>query len=88
MQGIPWYDHGMKLGISLPDELVDFADHEADRTGTTRSGFLARLLREEQVRRGVAAYIDRHGWDVAEDEEGWRTYQVERLKADYGSDDW
>jgi len=57
----------MKLGVSLPDDLV--ADAEARRRGTTRSGFLAQLLESERLREQVGSYIDRHGWDVAEDEE-------------------
>jgi metal-responsive CopG/Arc/MetJ family transcriptional regulator len=78
----------MKLGVSLPDDLVEFADEEARRRGTTRSGLLAQLLAAERVREQVARYLDRHGWDVAEDEEAWRQYQRRRMREDYGDDDW
>lgn len=78
----------MKLGVSLPDELVSFADEEARRRGTTRSGFLAQLLEAERLHEQVGRYIDRHGWDVAEDEEAWRRYQQRRMQEDYGDDEW
>ena len=78
----------MKLGISLPDDLVAFADEAAQRRGTTRSGYLAELLAAEKLREQVGRYIDRHGWDVAEDSEAWRRYQQRRMQEDYGDDDW
>jgi metal-responsive CopG/Arc/MetJ family transcriptional regulator len=78
----------VKLGVSLPDELVAYADEEARRRGTSRSGLLAQLLAAERVREQVGRYIDRHGWDVAEDEEAWRRYQQRRMSEDYGDDDW
>jgi len=78
----------MKLGVSLPDDLVAFADAEAKRRGTTRSGLLAQLLEAERARKQVGRYIDRYGWDVAEDDEAWRRYQRRRMGEDYGDDDW
>jgi hypothetical protein len=78
----------MKLGVSLPDELVEFADAEARRRGTTRSAYLAELLAAERLRGQVAQYIDRHGWDVAEDDEAWRRHQQRRMGEDYAEDDW
>jgi metal-responsive CopG/Arc/MetJ family transcriptional regulator len=78
----------VKLGVSLPDELVAFADEAARRRGTTRSGYLAELLAAERLREQVSQYIDRHGWDVAEDAEAWRRYQQRRMQEDYGGDDW
>jgi hypothetical protein len=78
----------MKLGVSLPDDLVAFADEEARRRRTTRSGLLAQLLEAERVRDQVTGYIDRHGWDVAEDDEAWRQYQRRRMGEDYGDDEW
>ncbi len=78
----------MKVGVSLPDDLLAFADEEAQRRGTTRSGLLARLLEAEKVRGQVRRYIDQHGWDVAEDEEVWRRYQRRRMAEEYGDDDW
>ncbi len=51
----------MKVGVSLPDELLAFADAEATRRGTTRSGLLARLLKEAQVREQTRRYLDQHG---------------------------
>lgn len=78
----------MKLAVSLPEELVAFADEEAKRRRTTRSGLLAQLLEAERVRDQVTSYIDRHGWDVAEDDEAWRRYQRQRMGEDYGGDEW
>ncbi len=39
--------------VSLPDDLLRAVDIEADRRGTTRSGFL-RALAEETLRRRTA----------------------------------
>jgi metal-responsive CopG/Arc/MetJ family transcriptional regulator len=78
----------MKIGVSLPDELVEFADAEAARRGLSRSGLLAELLSAEQIRERVTRYIDRYGWDVAEDEEAWREYQRRRMAEEYAGDDW
>lgn len=78
----------MKIGVSLPAPLVAFADEEAERRGTTRSGLLARLLEAEQIQARVRRYIDRHGWDVAEDEGAWRRYQQARMAEEYRDDDW
>jgi metal-responsive CopG/Arc/MetJ family transcriptional regulator len=78
----------MKIGISLPDDLLAFADEEARRRGTSRSGLLALLLEAERVREQTTRYIDRHGWDVAEDEEAWRDYQRRRMAEEYGDDEW
>lgn len=78
----------MKIGVSLPDELVSFADNEAKRRGTTRSGLLADLLDAERIREQTRRYIDRHGWDVAEDERSWQEYQQRRAAEEYGDDEW
>jgi metal-responsive CopG/Arc/MetJ family transcriptional regulator len=78
----------MKIRVSIPDDLVAFADEEASRRRTTRSGLLAQLLRSERLRQQVGSHIDRHGWDVTEDEEAWRCYQQRRVQEDYGADDW
>ena len=78
----------MKLGVSLPDDLIEFADAAARRRGTTRSGYLAELLAAERLREQVSSYVDRHGWDVAEDDDAWRRYQQQRMAQDYGDDDW
>src|SRR4029079_18414138 len=43
----PCYPRFMKIGVSLPDHLLVFADEEAERRGITRSGLLARLLEAE-----------------------------------------
>ena len=79
---------GMKLGVSLPNQLVGFADKEAERRGTTRSGLIAELLEVERVRQQVRQYIDRHGWDITDSEESWRKYQRQRTEQEYGDDDW
>lgn len=78
----------MKLGISLPDDLVGFADDEAQRRGTSRSGLIAELLEAERLRRQVTAYIDRHGWDIADSTEDWRRYQRRRMSEEYADDEW
>lgn len=78
----------MKVGVSLPDDLVDFADREASRRGTTRSGLLTQLLKAEQVREQTRRYIDRHGWDVVADESAWHHYQRKRTAQEYGDDEW
>jgi metal-responsive CopG/Arc/MetJ family transcriptional regulator len=78
----------MKVGVSLDEELVRFADEEARRRGTTRSGLLAELLKVERIRRQALEYLGRYGWDVAEDEASWREYQRRRMAAEYAADDW
>jgi metal-responsive CopG/Arc/MetJ family transcriptional regulator len=78
----------MKIGVSLPADLLAFADEEAQRCGTTRSGLLARLLQAEQIQAQVRKYIDQHGWDVADDEEHWRQYQQGRMAEEYRDDEW
>jgi metal-responsive CopG/Arc/MetJ family transcriptional regulator len=77
-----------KIGVSLPDELIAFADREAARRGTSRSALLAELLEAERVREQTRRYLDRHGWDVAEDETSWRNYQQRRMAEEYGDDQW
>ncbi|HUE84859.1 MAG TPA: hypothetical protein VMO26_02170 [Vicinamibacterales bacterium] len=78
----------MKIGVSLSAELIAFADDVARKRGTTRSGLLAELLEAERVRQQAQAYIDRHGWDVADDEAGWRRYQRRRMADEYRDDEW
>jgi hypothetical protein len=93
VEGIPGYSppcyHWLvKIGVSLNADLVAFANHEAAKRGTSRSGLLAELLEAERVRGQMRRYLDRHGWDVAEDEERWRTYQRERMAREYKDDAW
>jgi metal-responsive CopG/Arc/MetJ family transcriptional regulator len=78
----------MKIGVSLPEDLIAFADEAARRRGTSRSELLAQLLEAERVREQTQAYLDRHGWDVADDEQAWRQYQRRRMSEEYGGDDW
>jgi hypothetical protein len=78
----------MKIGVSLPEELVAFADEIASRQGTSRSGLLARLLQDERVRQQTQKYLDRYGWDVVDDEAGWRRYQRRRMAQEYRDDEW
>jgi metal-responsive CopG/Arc/MetJ family transcriptional regulator len=78
----------MKIGVSLPEALVDFADEEAKRRGTTRSGLLASLLEAERILKQTERYLDSHGWDVAEDDESWREYQRRRMAEEYRDDEW
>ena len=78
----------MKIGVSLSDDLLSFAAEEAKRRGTTRSGLLAQLLVAEQVLEQARRYLDRHGWDVADDKERWRRYQRLRMAKEYRDDEW
>lgn len=78
----------MKIGVSLPDDLIAFADETARRRGTSRSGLLARLLEEERVRQVTREYLDRHGWDVVDEEAAWRKYQRARMSEEYRDDEW
>jgi len=78
----------MKLGVSLPDDLVEFADKTAKRLDLSRSEFLARLLESERIRQQTREYLDRHGWDIADDEAAWRTYQRKRMADEYRDDEW
>ena len=79
---------GMKIGVSLPEDLVAFADEEASRRGISRSGLLAALLAAERVREQTARYLDRHGCNIAEDDTAWREYQRRRMAEEYGDDEW
>ena len=78
----------MKIGVSLPEDLVAFADDAARRQGTSRSDLLARLLQAERVRQQTQEYLDRHGWDVVDDEAAWRRYQRRRMAQEYRGDEW
>jgi len=78
----------MKIGVSLPDELIAFADDRARQLGTTRSALLADLLKAERIRQQTREYLDRHGWDVADDEAAWRRYQRRRMAEEYADDEW
>ena len=40
----------MKIGVSLPEDIVAFADEAARGEGTSRSELLARLLETERIR--------------------------------------
>lgn len=78
----------MKIGVSLPDDLIAFADEIAKRRGTSRSELLAQLLEAERVREQTVAYLDRHGWDIVDDEGAWRRYQRQRTADEYRDDKW
>ena len=78
----------MKIGVSLSEDLVAFADQAARQRGTSRSLLLARLLEAERVRQQTQRYLDRHGWDVTDDEAGWRRHQRRRMAVEYRDDDW
>lgn len=78
----------VKIGVSLPKDLVAFADETARRRGTSRSMLLATLLEAERVREQIQRYIDRHGWDIADDDAAWRKYQRRRMAAEYRDDEW
>jgi metal-responsive CopG/Arc/MetJ family transcriptional regulator len=78
----------MKIGVSLPEDLVAFADAAAKRRGTSRSELLAHLLASERVRQQAQDYVERHGWDVVDDEAAWRRYQRRRMSEEYRDDEW
>ena len=78
----------MKIGVSLPADLIAFADEAAGRQGTSRSQLLARLLEAERIRQRTESYLDRYGWDVVDDEAAWRRYQRRRTAEEYGDDQW
>lgn len=78
----------MKIGVSLAKDLVGFADAEARRRGTSRSGLLTQLLLQERIREQTKRYLDRYGWDVADDETAWRRYQRRRMAVEYRDDEW
>ena len=78
----------MKIGVSLPDDLIEFADEAAGRRGTSRSRLLAQLLEAERVRQRTQQYLDRYGWDVVDDEAAWRRYQRRRTAEEYRDDEW
>lgn len=84
----PCYHVVMKIGVSLPVDLVTFADETARRRGTSRSELLARLLDAERVRQQTQEYLDRHGWDVVDDDAAWRRYQRRRMAEEYRDDRW
>jgi hypothetical protein len=78
----------MKIGVSLPPDLVAFADEAARRRGTSRSDLVARLLEAERVREQAQAYLDRHGWDIVDSDSAWRRYQRQRMAEEYRDDEW
>ena len=78
----------MKIGVSIPEDLIAFADKEAKRRGLSRSGLLAQLLEREKVREQTRRYIDQYGWDVTEDELAWRSHQKRRMAEEYSDDQW
>lgn len=78
----------MKIGVSLPEDLIAFADQAARQRGTSRSELLARLLEAERVRQQTHEYLDRHGWDVVDDTQAWQRYQRRRMAAEYSDDEW
>jgi hypothetical protein len=43
---------------------------------------------DEEVRERTRRYLDRYGWDVAEDESSWKPYQRQRMAQEYGEDEW
>lgn len=78
----------VKIRVSIPEDLIVFADEEAKRRGLSRSGLLAELLRAEKVRQQTRRYLDQYGWDVAEDENAWRAHQRRRMGEEYADDEW
>ena len=78
----------MKIGVSLPEDLIAFADEEAKRRGLSRSGLLAQLLEHERIREQTRRYIDQYGWDVTDDEQAWRSHQRRRMAEEYTEDEW
>ena len=40
------------------------------------------------MRQQTQEYLDRHGWDVVDDEAAWRQYQRRRMAPEYRADEW
>ena len=40
------------------------------------------------MRQQTQEYLDRHGWDVVDDEAAWRQYQRRRMAQEYRADEW
>jgi hypothetical protein len=40
------------------------------------------------VRERAREYLDRHGWDVVDDEAAWRRRQRRRMAEEYRDDEW
>jgi metal-responsive CopG/Arc/MetJ family transcriptional regulator len=78
----------VKISIALPVDLIEFADREANRRGTDRSALIAELLLAERIRVRTKRYLDRHGWDIAEDAMAWRKLQRRRMAREYARDEW
>jgi metal-responsive CopG/Arc/MetJ family transcriptional regulator len=78
----------MKIGVSLPEDLISFADETARRRGQSRSQFVAQLLAAERVRERTIRHLDKHGWDVVDDEAAWRRYQRRQMAEAYRDDKW
>ena len=70
------------------DDLIAFADEIAKRRGISRSELLAQLIEAERVREQAVAYLERHGWDVVDDEAAWHRYQRQRTAEEYRDDEW
>jgi len=71
----------------------------AEKVGATRHDRIVAMKTEppylgqpgpapSQVLAQVCGYIDKHGWDVADDEERWRQYQQARMAEEYRDDEW
>jgi len=78
----------MRIAITLSDDLLAYADSEAERRGTTRSGLLSELLAEAKLQGERMAPISQHSWPSVEEEAAWRTYQRARMASEYAEDDW
>lgn len=44
--------------------------------------------RPEQVPERMRRYLDRHGWDLTDDEATWRAYQRRQMALEYQDDLW
>ena len=58
-----------KVTISLPDELVAFADREADRMEMSRSAMIARVLRRAKAEIEEALAAEGYGYYAEESRE-------------------
>lgn len=45
-------------------------------------------LRPEQVGERLCSYLDRHGWDLTDDEATRRAYQRRQMALEYQDDSW
>ena len=81
---IPWYDHGMKTAISIPDEIFESADALANELGVSRSQLYATAVEEFVAKhrgRDVTAKLNEvYAEEPSEIEAALRTAQARSVR--------